>query len=83
VQCTGVVLDLRMRLVLYWEGGYAAETGYVNKGDVAAADQNVDTACISGWYQGWAYMDLTPPPGYVGRKKLSEWSIRRYVKCPI
>jgi hypothetical protein len=62
-QCTGVVLDVRMRLVLFWEGEEIAETGYMPKGNTAAAKQRVTAPCISGWYRGWAYADLRPPPG--------------------
>jgi DNA-binding beta-propeller fold protein YncE len=81
VVCTAPVLNLRMRLVLNWEGKEISETGYIEKGDVATAKQNVTATCISGWFRGWAYADLTPPPGYEGSTKVSGWSKRRYVKC--
>jgi hypothetical protein len=80
--CTGVVLNVRMRLALFWEGSPIADTGYVAKGDTVSATEHVTAPCISGWYTGWAYADLTPPPGYAGPTKMSGWSVNRYVTCP-
>jgi DNA-binding beta-propeller fold protein YncE len=82
-QCTGVVLDVRMRLALFWDGSEISETGYVPKGDTAFARQNVTATCITGWYTGWAHVDLVPPPGFVGLTSASAWSkVSKYVTCP-
>lgn len=82
LKCTGVVLDIRIRLALFWEGEETSETGYVPKGSRAFAKQSVQATCITGWYTRWVYVDLVPPPTYKGQARFSGWSkASRYVKC--
>jgi hypothetical protein len=58
------------------------KTGFVPKGNIDYAKQTVQSTCISGWYTGWVYVDLRPPPGYRGRTKFSSWSkASRYITC--
>jgi hypothetical protein len=82
LRCTGIVLNVEMRLALFWEGEESSETGYVYKGDTASARQNVTATCLSGWYTGWVSVHFTAPPGYRGQTKFQGWSkASRYVKC--
>ena len=79
----GAVMDLQMRLALFWEGEQVSETGYVPKGDTMFAKQSVQSTCISGWYTAWYSVSFIAPPGYVGRTSARGWSkASRYVTCP-
>jgi hypothetical protein len=78
----GIVLNLQMRLALFWEGELASETGYVPKGDTASAKLSVQAPCITGWYTGWYFVSFMAPPGYVGRTNASGWSkASSYITC--
>lgn len=71
-----------MRLALFWEGKEVSETGYVEVGTTAYWKESVQTPCVSGWYTGWVYVDLEPPPGYKGDRVFKSWSkASRYVEC--
>ncbi len=81
-ECNAPVLDVRVRLALFWEGEEVSETGYVEVGTTAYWKESVQTPCISGWYTGWVYVDLEPPPGYKGERVFKSWSkASQYVKC--
>jgi len=80
--CNAPVLDVRVRLALFWEGKEVSETGYVEVGTTAYWKESVQTPCVSGWYTGWVYVDLVPPPGYEGDRVFKSWSkASRYVNC--
>jgi YD repeat-containing protein len=80
LKCTGTVFDVRLRGALFFNGDFAAESGYVLKGTTAFAEQNVATPCHTGVYQGWAYADWQLPD-YEGPMQEAGWSIKRHVKC--
>ena len=80
--CNAPVPDVRVRLALFWEGKEVSETGYVEVGATAYWKESVQSSCLSGWYTGWAYVELTPPPGYEGERVFKSWSkASRYVDC--
>jgi YD repeat-containing protein len=80
--CSGPVFDVRVRLALFWEGEEASDTGYVEVGTTAYWKESVQAACIPGWYTGWVYVDIVPPPGYVGDTVVEKWSkASRYINC--
>ena len=78
--CTGTVFDVRLRAVLYFDGAFAGESGYVSKGTTSFAQENVAVACRSGTYQGWGYADWKLPD-YDGPMQGEGWTIRRTVRC--
>jgi len=80
--CNAPVPGVRVRLALFWEGKEVSETGYVEVGTTAYWKESVQSSCISGWYTGWVYVDLVPPPGYEGEQVFEGWSkASRYVDC--
>jgi hypothetical protein len=80
-ECTGSVLNLRLRATLLFNRRFVGETGYVPMGDTTEGMVRVTVPCRSGVYQGWGYADWELPDVYSGPRQTSGWGIQVKVKC--